>query len=80
MKNLYFMILLFIGLQFTVGQDNHIKKIMPNQWEEFKTLDESGLHGYRVNLWRYNRLKFMLNTPFLIEGFERRPGSHTWQG
>ena len=78
-RKIILLIPMIVFISIVSGQNNAIK-IIPNKWEGYKTLDESGLHGYRVNLWRYNRLKFMLNTPFMIEGFERRPGSHSWQG
>ncbi len=40
----------------------------------------AGLLGQRLDLWRHVRLWRVANDPFLLEGFERRPGKHPWQG
>jgi uncharacterized protein len=46
-----------------------------------KTVDEGGLLGERVDLWRNNRLWFICKeSGYLIDGFEERPGVHPWQG
>ena len=79
MKKL-FLLILIIGLQITYAQSVLDKKIIPNKWEALKTSSELGVHGERINLFRQNRLKFMLSGDFLINGFEHRPGSHSWQG
>jgi DUF1680 family protein len=51
-----------------------------NEWKPFKTIDEKGLLGERVNLWRDIRLWFVADSGFLLSGFETRPGIHPWQG
>ena len=79
MKKLFFLISI-IGLQITYAQIESDKKIIPNKWKALKTSSELGVHGERINLFRQNRLKFMLSGDFLINGFEHRPGSHSWQG
>lgn len=79
MKKLFLSILI-IGLQMTYAQIESDKKIIPNKWKALKTSSELGVHGERINLFRQNRLKFMLSGDFLINGFEHRPGSHSWQG
>ena len=79
MKKL-FLLILIIGLQMTYAQIESDKKIIPNKWKALKTSSELGVHGERINLFRQNRLKFMLSGDFLINGFEHRPGSHSWQG
>ena len=79
MKKL-FLLILIIGLQITYAQIESDKKIIPNKWKALKTSSELGVHGERINLFRQNRLKFMLSGDFLINGFEHRPGSHSWQG
>ncbi len=45
-----------------------------------QTIDEGGLLGERVNLWRNNRLWNIAESGYLIDGFETRPGMHPWQG
>ena len=79
MKKL-FLLILIIGVQITYAQIESDKKIIPNKWKALKTSSELGVHGERINLFRQNRLKFMLSGDFLINGFEHRPGSHSWQG
>jgi DUF1680 family protein len=49
-------------------------------WRAFPTIDASGLFGERVGLWRAKRLWYVENDPFLLAGFEARPGKHLWQG
>ena len=51
-----------------------------NKWRALRTVDVAGLQGSRLDLWRENRLWFMAESGYLIEGFEKRPGSHPWQG
>ncbi|MCP5113991.1 MAG: hypothetical protein GY953_24420 [bacterium] len=36
--------------------------------------------GERLRLWREHRLSMVGNDPFLLAGFESRPGEHAWQG
>ena len=79
MKKL-FLLILIIGIQITYAQIESDKKIIPNKWKALKTSSELGVHGERISLFRQNRLKFMLSGDFLINGFEHRPGSHSWQG
>ena len=54
--------------------------VHPNTWEPLQTIDEDGLLGERVDLWRNNRLWFIAESGYLIDGFENRPGIHPWQG
>ncbi len=54
--------------------------IIENTWTPLKTIDEDGLMGERVDAWRNNRLWFMAESEYLIDGFENRPGVHPWQG
>ena len=79
-KKLNFLLIALVSLQITFAQDVRNKKLIENKWKPLKTTHEFGLHGERINLWRQNRLKFMLYGDFLINGFEHRPGSHPWQG
>jgi len=59
--------------------DNTEEEII-NKWQPFKTIEENGLLGKRMDLWRAKRLWFVTDTGFLLSGFESRPGSHLWQG
>ena len=54
--------------------------IIQNKWESLNTVDEGGLLGERVDLWRNNRLFYIKESGYLIDGFEERPGMHPWQG
>ena len=54
--------------------------IIQNKWHSFKTFDEDGLLGERIDLWRNNRLWNIAESGYLIDGFEKRPGIHPWQG
>ena len=68
---------LFNGCQSAVSEQ---EKVISNQWQQMKTIDENGLIGERVDLWRNNRLWFIAESGYLIDGFENRPGVHPWQG
>ncbi len=39
-----------------------------------------GLLGERLGRWREQRLWRVGHDPFLLQGFEKPPGQHTWQG
>jgi DUF1680 family protein len=54
--------------------------IIENQWKQIKTIDEGGLIGERVDLWRNHRLWNIGDSDYIIDGFENRPGMHPWQG
>lgn len=60
--------------------DNEPNSIIKNTWTPLKTIDEYGLMGERADAWRNNRLWHMVETGYLIDGFENRPGIHPWQG
>ena len=84
MKNfIQFSLILALMLQFTncknVSKEQK-NDIIQNKWQSFHTVDESGLLGERVNLWRNNRLWNIAESGYLIDGFETRPGIHPWQG
>lgn len=61
-------------------KDQSANKIIENQWQQIKTIDEGGLIGERVDLWRNNRLWNIGDSDYIIDGFEKRPGMHPWQG
>ena len=55
-------------------------EIIANKWQSLQTLNEGGLIGERVDLWRNIRLWNIAESGYLIDGFEKRPGIHPWQG
>jgi len=84
MKNyIQFLLMIVLMLQLTSCTNYSTKQeneIIANKWQSFNTVDESGLLGERVNLWRNNRLWNIAESGYLIDGFEKRPGIHPWQG
>jgi DUF1680 family protein len=62
------------------AENNDMEEMIDNLWIPFNTLDEHGILGERVNLWRNHRLWYMAESGYLIDGFENRPGEHAWQG
>ncbi len=73
----------FLILQITNCKNfsaNQSNGIILNKWHSFNTTDEGGLLGERVDLWRNNRLWNIAESGYLIDGFEKRPGTHAWQG
>ncbi len=76
-------LMLVLMLQFSNCTNHSTKQeneIITNKWQSFNTLDEGGLLGERVDLWRNNRLWYMANSGHLIEGFENRTESRGWHG
>lgn len=75
---------LAIALFCTIGCKNispeNESGIIPNKFTSFKTIEEDGLLGERVKLWRNNRMWDIAESGYLISGFESRPGVHPWQG
>jgi len=49
-------------------------------WRPLPSHYEGGLLAERIDLWRENRLWHMVNSGYLLSGFESRPGIHPWQG
>ncbi|MHC4521256.1 MAG: beta-L-arabinofuranosidase domain-containing protein, partial [Planctomycetota bacterium] len=49
-------------------------------WRPLPSAQERGLLAERVELWRQKRLWHMVDSGYLLSGFESRPGSHPWQG
>jgi DUF1680 family protein len=80
-----FQLLLILILTFQIVgcknySDSQQGEIIQNKWQSLKTIDEDGLVGERVDLWRNNRLWNIAESGYLIDGFEHRPGKHPWQG
>ena len=70
---------LFVASRSVSAADEK-SKIINNKWQSLKTVDEDGLLGERVDLWRNVRLWNIAKSGYLIDGFEKRPGTHPWQG
>ena len=49
-------------------------------WQGLPATEIGGILGERLALWRTNRLWHAVESPFLLAGFERPPGTHPWQG
>jgi len=75
----------FIGVvllsTFSCGVEMN-KKVIYSQgrWKVLPSANEKGLLDTRVDLWRNNRLWYVINDGYLLSGFESRLGSHAWQG
>ena len=52
----------------------------PDAWQQIPDVKVGGILGQRLQLWREHRLWRVVNDPFLLKGFESRPGQHAWQG
>jgi uncharacterized protein len=80
-KTSFFLVILLLGsCKERSSTSDKVGEIIPNQWMQFNTVDEDGLLGERIDLWRNNRLWNIAESGFLIDGFENRPGTHVWQG
>jgi len=78
-----FFLMVVLMLQFsncTKYSSSQENGIIQNNWHSLETVDEDGLLGERVDLWRNNRLWYIAESGYLIDGFENRPGIHPWQG
>ena len=49
--------------------------MVQNKWQSLHTIEENGLLGERVDLWRNKRLWNIVESGYLIDGFENRPGT-----
>jgi len=49
-------------------------------WRPLPSVQEGGLLAERLELWRKKRLWHMVDSGYLLSGFEKRPGIHPWQG
>jgi hypothetical protein len=54
--------------------------LIQNVWSPLAVTNASGLLGERLALYRTKRIPFLLETGFLIDGFEKRPGIQSYQG
>ncbi len=71
------MLLLIFSIVQVGAQD---KKPVTGVWQPLPLESVSGIMGTRFDLYRNIRAPYLLETGFLIDGFENRPGSHSWQG
>lgn len=74
------LVFLFPGCQDKSTRDTGDNAIIENKWTPLRTINEDGLMGERADAWRNNRLWYMAESGYLIDGFENRPGEHPWQG
>jgi hypothetical protein len=56
------------------------KKPITGVWRPLPLENTSGIMGKRFELYRNIRAPYLLESGFLIGGFENRPGTHSWQG
>jgi DUF1680 family protein len=79
---LLFMLLVFLfpACQNKPASDKGDYAVIENKWTPLRTIDEDGLMGERADAWRNNRLWYIAESGYLIDGFEKRPGEHPWQG
>lgn len=75
-----FLIFLLVLCKEKLSTPHTGMSIIPDMWIPLKTINEAGLLGERIGLWRNNRLWYIANSGYLIDGFEKRPGEHPWQG
>ena len=81
--NFQFFLVVLLTLQLSGCKKNFDSQetgIIQNKWQSLQTIAEEGLLGERVDLWRNNRLWYIAESGYLIDGFENRPGTHPWQG
>jgi len=82
-KSFTFLLIIAVMMQLTACKNaatEQKNEIIQNKWQSLETVDEDGLLGERVDLWRNNRLWNIAESGYLIDGFEKRPGTHPWQG
>ena len=81
--NFQIFLVVLLALQLSGCKKNYTNQetgIIQNKWQSMQTIAEEGLLGKRVDLWRQNRLWYIAESGYLIDGFENRPGTHPWQG
>lgn len=67
---------IFSALQ--VGAED--KKPVTDVWQPLPLESTSGIMGKRFDLYRNIKAPDLLQSGYLIDGFENRPGIHPWQG
>ncbi len=64
----------------SVGDQAAIDPLVHDAWKQIPVTDVGGILGERLKVWRENRLWSNIEDPYLLAGFESRPGTHPWQG
>lgn len=78
LKNSYLLFLVVAGLTFLINNCNSPSQnqseilVKANKWQSLRTVEEDGLLGERVDLWRNNRLWYIAESGYLIDGFENK--------
>ncbi len=70
--------LLIIFSTVQVGAED--KKPVTGVWQPLQVQSTSGIMENQLDLFRNIRAPYLLKSGFLIDGFEKRPGVHPWQG
>jgi DUF1680 family protein len=79
--NLTLLSILTLLVLFSTGQVGAVdKKPIAGVWQPLQVQSTSGIMGKRFDLYRNNREPYLLESGYLIDGFEHRPGVHPWQG
>ena len=78
LTKLFVGVLLVIFSIVQVGAED--KKPVTGMWQPLPLESISGIMGTRFDLYRNIRAPYLLESGFLIDGFENRPGTHSWQG
>ena len=69
-----------IGAGCSGGDPAAEQPLVSDAWRQVPSKDVGGILGERLRVWRENRLWANINDPYLLDGFESRPGTHPWQG
>ena len=63
-----------------VSAEKARERVIKSVWRPLPGAQGGGLLAERVELWRKKRLWHMVDSGYLLSGFESRPGRHPWQG
>ncbi len=84
MKNYVSVALLGLGIfcnGVSVAQTAaHLKNDHGAEWQPLQVQSIAGIIGKRFDLYRNFKMPDLLKSGYLIDGFEKRPGIHPWQG
>ena len=62
------------------GYQAAVEPRVHDAWKQIPGKDVGGILGEMLKVWRENRLWSNIEDPYLLGGFESRPGTHPWQG
>ncbi len=71
---------LFLGGGCTHDDRTAAASPVTDRWRQLPTKTVGGVLGERLRIWRDHRLWSNIEDPYLLAGFESRPGTHPWQG